>query len=108
MMVCEFSEPILIIHRNAENVAREPLSYLKNSRGYTTPLGWDPARNIREAGGLVGGVFGSRRERTTIYLRSIRYQKEKAVDEGKGEAVRIRHFCRNCRDHTVPAYESEW
>lgn len=50
MMICEFPELILIIHWNAEIVVREPLSYYKNSRGYTTPLklrpcsGWQGRR----------------------------------------------------------------
>ena len=42
-----------------------------------------------------------------VNVRSIRYQKEKAVDEGKEEASLIRPFGRYCRDRTVPAYGFE-
>lgn len=47
MMICEFPELIRIIHWNAENVVREPLSYYKNSRGYTTPLNLRPCSELQ-------------------------------------------------------------
>ena len=54
MMIFEFPELCLIIHWNAENVAREPLPYYKNSRGYTTPL------NLKLCSGLQGRRMSAR------------------------------------------------
>ncbi len=59
----------------------------------------------RRAGGFS---FCAERVEPQSILRTIRFQKEKSVDEGNGKASSIRLVGRYCRDRKVLVCGFEW
>lgn len=111
-MICEFTEPFPYYTQYTgigENRVRDTLSSLKKIQEarerhwFKTVSGYQgkhvSARVIQCSGGSG---------RITVHIRNIGYQKEKAVDEGKGGGSPIRRIGRYRRGRRVLICGFEW